>query len=52
MKLFYLQVDLWAEIRKIQKAYKMGYEFTEKQLKKWSVKYHKLIMENLVSMLL
>ena len=22
----------------------MGYEFTEKQLKKWSVKYHKLIM--------
>tara|TARA_B100000035_G_scaffold80228_1_gene67242 strand:- start:560 stop:919 length:360 start_codon:yes stop_codon:yes gene_type:complete len=27
-----------------KKAYKMGYEFTEKQLKKWSVKYHKLIM--------
>ena len=26
------------------KAKKLGYKFTKKQLKKWGVKYHKLIM--------
>ncbi len=26
------------------KANKMGFQFTKKQLKKWGVKYHKLIM--------
>lgn len=26
------------------KAHKMGFQFTKKQLKKWGVKYHKLIM--------
>lgn len=26
------------------KAYKMGFQFTKNQLKKWGVKYHKLIM--------
>ena len=27
-----------------KKAYKMGYKLTTKQLKKWGVNYHKLIM--------
>ncbi len=27
-----------------KKVYKLGYKFTEKQLKDWNVNYHKLIM--------
>ena len=32
----------------IVKAKKEGYRLTKKQLKKWGVKYHKLILENQV----
>ena len=37
--------DLWEEIKIIQKKKKKkGFKFTSLQLKKWKLKYHKLIM--------
>ena len=40
----YLQRDLWVDQVIKLVLQKKGYKLTKKQLKKWNLKYHKLIM--------
>ena len=40
----YLQLDIWADQVIKLVLQKKGYKLTKKQLKKWNLKYHKLIM--------